>query len=63
MSTPKEAEESEQPVGRDRRVVAAGTWTEAEVAAIARSKVPEEFAYLDAELATPITEARCLPSF
>jgi hypothetical protein len=58
MSPPKEVEKAEQPVGRERRVIAAGTLTEAEVAAIAEAKVPEEYAYLDAELEEPITETR-----
>jgi hypothetical protein len=53
MSAPKEAEKSEQPVKRDRRVVVAGDLTEAEVAEIAKAEVPEEYAYLDTELEEP----------
>lgn len=44
------AEEYARLTRRDRRVVAAGALTEAEVAAIAGAEVPAEHAHLDDEL-------------
>ena len=44
------ADEYERLKRRDRRVVAAGELTDAEVALIEKAAVPAEYAYLDEEL-------------
>jgi len=44
------ADEYERLKRRDRRVVAAGELTDAEVALIEKAEVPAEYAYLDEEL-------------